>query len=270
MKKISLTVLTVFILTIFVFNSCKDDDDDKQTNETVCLLTSYMTMGDTLIQTYTYDADKRPIKMQYYSNAQPTNYAVYEYTSTAYRYASFSSNNELQYAYENPLPFNSQGLCTYSRFMLHNQSSTQYDSIFYEYNSAKYKTKEIRWTKYVDNSGATTYSQNTTNYTYTGNNLTKSEYYSGTDAVYTLEYEYYLDKPNKAYNLSPYLGKTSANLVKKVIFTNPSNTNNYIIEYEYTLDSDGKVMQRKQTTTYTQQNPPHISVYERKFVYDCK
>jgi hypothetical protein len=58
-------------------------------------------------------------------------------------------------------------------------------------------------------------------------------------------YEYYTDKPNwldQVYNGISYVGKGNANLLKKMVETQPGDTT--VIEYSYEFDADNRPVKR--------------------------
>ncbi|PKP00616.1 MAG: hypothetical protein CVU14_07470 [Bacteroidetes bacterium HGW-Bacteroidetes-9] len=227
---------------------------------------------DNIIEAYSYDTENRLTKIQYYTNTSPDDYALYNYSENAYTYGYFSKDGNLERSYENPLPFNSKGLTDFAYYVSYGASSTRYDSIFYDYNAGSYKTKETRWLKFVSNTtGEVTFGKDVLTYTYLNNNCTKIEELFDTDNSHltnTYEYEYYLDKPNKSYNINPWLGKLNANYRKKMIFSIFDRTTNSIVKVQITdilieLDSEGRIAK------YTDITPPFLNLVF-KYTYECK
>jgi hypothetical protein len=264
---ISLLLLlgVIFILS----SSCQKDKDQK--SEPKCHLINIKNAGDTIIESYTYDKENRITKIQYFIDATADHYAIYNYTANAYTYKYFNNDGSLERSYENPLPFNSHGLTDFAYHISYGPSSTRYDSIFYEYNADNYKTKETRWLKIVSiATGEITLGKDVLTYTYLNNNCTTIEEIFDTDNSHltnTYEYEYYLDKPNKSYNITPWLGKLNANYRKKMTYTSFDRTTNTTIKIQITdiiieLDSEGRIAK------YTDITPPFLNLVF-KYTYEC-
>jgi hypothetical protein len=277
-RKNILSAAILSFLAVVMTISCNKDENQISTLP-VCSLIAIKNSGDTLITSYTYNTENRPVKIQYFTGAVPDYYALYEYTSKSYNYRYFDKNDNLKSSYQNPLPFNSKGLTPFAYYVSQSEVSNRYDSVFYEYNTDNYKTKETRWIKFVyKNTGDILLGLNIIIYTYQNNNCIKSESFWDVGSVnfkYTFDYEYFYNQPNKKYNHTPWLGKLNANNLKKSIYTSFNQTTNMVAaitttEYINELDDEGKV--KKSTITSSSTLDGNTTSYTQvyKYNYECK
>lgn len=197
------------------------------------------------MKTFEYDGEGRHIKTQYYQNNQPNNYGIRNWLPGACTYTYYKSDGSVIYEYKNPYPWNSMGLTEYATYIYYADSYTRYDTCFYEYDQQGYQTKQVRKVTIMYNSvDDMVKGTEIRSYTHENGNLTTIQVdYSVGTVSYTkiYNYFYYPEYPDYRNNQSPYMGKSSKNLVKKMEIIDGDAVNNSTSDYSYDFYDNGLV-----------------------------
>jgi len=242
-----LFLISILILLTSTFFSCEKDSPKEQ----ACKIVKIAIPGnanDTAYINYAYDATDRIIKIDWGGGL----YTGYTYETNKVTVKGYLDN---ALSYTEIYTLNSNGQAINSTFAQAGASVSK--TTIYEFDSEGYLTGKIT-TQASNNSKTETYT-----YVYENGNLTSEtlDYsYDGPTASNN-SYEYFTDKPNLYEIKLPYLGKKSANMVKKTIYTIYTETNFVLTtNYYYEYSSDGKIT--KQVTTIGSGSITSLPKYE--------
>lgn len=249
--KTNLFLLRISIVIFaFAFNySCKKETSNDQTCKIVKIAVP-VPGKDTAYINYSYDASDRLIKNDLGSGL----YTTYSYETNKVTVKGYI-NNVLSYTEIYTL--NSNGQAISSSYAQAGASVSR--TTIYEFNVDGYLSKKTV-TQASDNSKTDTYT-----YEYENLNLVYEDHeYSYDGPASSLKtYEYFTDKVNNFDFKLNFLGKSSANLVKKTVYTIYTDPN-YVLatNYFYEFNVEGKVS--KQVMTLGTGSTTFLPKYECK------
>ena len=254
-------LLTVLILLFFISACKKEEDtiDNSPIPQKGCFINTVVSGTDKTV--YTYHAENKVIKIEYFEANVLDYYETFTYTSSNVTIKYFEGNGT---ADGQEIAEMQNGRITKSistdNYTDNGFTYTYLATYIFEYNSAGFLIKttgESKTTTNKPNTPATTSSETKT-YTYQNDNLTQTieNYQSSTsNSNETNTYEYYTDKDNvinMGYDIGDddsyvfLFGKQSKNLLKKAsdVGRDTYNGNAYNYSgnstYTYVYDSNGK------------------------------
>jgi len=228
MKTLNFIKITAFLLASLVFITCKKKDVNPQTCKVVKMAMP-VAGADTGFIYYTYDSSNRLIKSDFGSGL----YTTYTFETNKVTSKSYVSS---ALSYTEVFTLNSEGIAISSTYAAAGAAVSK--TVTYEYNADGFLITKTT-TQVSNNSQSDTYS-----YEYENGNLSYEthDYSYGSYPSTDKTYEYFTDKTNTISVATSILGKKSANLLKKTVYTIFSATN--IItntNYTYEFGSDGKI-----------------------------
>lgn len=265
MKTSSLINVSLFALMPLVFITCKKSDDSPKACKVVKIAIASVG-NDTAFIKYSYDATDRLIK----TDLEEGNYTTYNFEPNKVTSKTYVGN---ALSYTEIFTLNAEGMAVSSTYALAGAAVSK--TIAYEYDSDGFLISKA--TTLVGHSSV----DDTYTYEYENGNLIDEAHDYTADGLPSTDktYQYYTDKSNNFDLKVSIMGKKSANLLKKTVFTIYSNStitskpvissvkkaalnSDVVITTSYTYEflTDGKVA--KQTTTIGTGSLVNIPYYE--------
>ena len=288
MKNKLLTALILF----FLISSCEKSEDKIDNNpvpQKGCFINTVVYGTDKTV--YTYDAENRIIKVEYFDSNVLNSYTTFIYTNTNVTIKYFRGNGTAEgqevAEMQNGRITKSVNTDTYTD---NGFTYTYTNTYIYDYNSSGFlikSTEESKTTTNKPNTPATT-SSGTTTLNYQNDNLTQIAYSnqsSSTNYTSAITYEYYTDKDNvlnMGYDIGDddghvfLFGKQSKNLFKKASYVSKDIyngvTSNYSgnSAYTYVYDSNGKPSKATEVSSRTSNSQTRNETFVYNLTLNCK